>query len=382
MPPDQRPHLLLIESLPTIAGGQAALVQLASGWHDHFKFSALLPAPGPLADAFSSQGVNCFFTEQGDYTLLRKTTRDITAYAQRVPRLTNATLRLIGEQKIDLVYGNSARVFVWSAFAAALARRPIIWHHHALLADSTTLRLVTNVARLPTVRRIICASSEAQRQFSNVAPKTITIPYGINTERFQPDPAARQNIRQELGLAPDALVIGMVGDLIPLKGQETLLKAVLPQAGDALPPITTLIIGAARPGEIESEAYAEGLRGMAGPTVRFLGRRSDVPALLNALDLLVVASSRETGPLVLMESLACTTPVLSTPVGIAPDLLHTDALFPAGDAQTLRARLRQWLADPARRAAVGQAGRARVIQELSLPRFQARVLAEINAVLP
>jgi glycosyltransferase involved in cell wall biosynthesis len=383
LPRDQRPHLLLIESIPTIAGGQAAMVQLASGWHDALKISALLPGPGPLADALTSQGVTCFFAEQGDYTLLRKTRRDVTAYARRLPRLIFTTTRLIREQGIDMLYANSARTFAWAALAATLARRPVLWHHHALLADAKTLHLVTNVARLPAVRRVICSSSGAQAQFASVAAKTVVIPYGINTDRFAPNPAARQTTRQSLGLGPDQLVVGMVGDLIPLKGQDTLIKALQssPDSQD-LPPVTTLLIGGPRPGEAESEAYAAHLQQIAGSNVRFLGRRSDIPDLLNAIDLLVVASSRETGPLVLLESLACTTPALSTPVGISPDLLPADAIFPVGDVQALRAALQRWLADPARRASVGTTGRTQVIQELSLPSYQSRVLAEIHAFLP
>jgi glycosyltransferase involved in cell wall biosynthesis len=375
--------LLLIESIPTIAGGQAAMVQLASGWHDVLKISALLPGPGPLADALTSQGVTCFFAEQGDYTLLRKTQRDVTAYARRLPRLISTTVRLIREQGIDMLYANSARVFTWAALAATLARCPVLWHHHALLADAKTLHLVTNVARLPAVRRVICSSSGAQAQFASVAAKTVVIPYGINTDRFAPNPTARQTIRQSLGLDPNELVVGMVGDLIPLKGQDTLIRALQGDPNNQnFPPVTTLFIGDPRPGEAESEAYAEHLKQIAGPNVRFLGRRSDIPDLLNAIDLLVVASSRETGPLVLLESLACTTPALSTPVGISPDLLPADAIFPVGDDQALRAALQHWLADPLRRASVGSTGRAQVIQELSLPSYQSRVLAEIRTFLP
>lgn len=383
MASDQRPHLLLFESIPTIAGGQAAMVQLAAGWHDDLKLSALLPGPGPLADALTSQGVHCLFAEQGDYTLLRKTQRDVTAYARRLPRLTAATVRIIREHGIDMLYANSARVFAWATFAATIARRPILWHHHSLLADTTTLHLVTNVARLPAVRRIICASSSAQAQFTSVPAKTVVIPNGINTERFVPDPAARQAVRNALGLGIDELVVGMVGDLIPLKKQDTLLEAIeILQANADFPRVTALFTGAPRPGEAESVAYAGSLQSRAAPNIRFLGRRSDIPALFNALDLLIIASTRETGPLVLLESLACATPVLSTPVGIAPDLLPADALFPVGDAHTLALRLQAWLADPARRAAAGMAGRTRVTQELNLPRFQARVLGEIKAFLP
>jgi hypothetical protein len=64
-----------------------------------------------------------------------------------------------------------------------------------------------------------------------------------------------------------------------------------------------------------------------------VGRRGDLPAVLNAFDLLVVASERETGPLVLLEALATGVPVVSTPVGYAPDLLPADALFPVWGMQ-------------------------------------------------
>jgi glycosyltransferase involved in cell wall biosynthesis len=380
---DRRPHLLLFESIPTIAGGQAAMVQLASGWHDDLKLSALLPGAGPLAEALTSQGVNCLFAEQGDYTLLRKTQRDVTAYARRLPRLTATTVRIIRAHGIDMLYANSARVFAWATFAATIARRPILWHHHSLLADTTTLHLVTNVARLPAVRRIICASSSAQAQFTSVPAKTVVIPNGINTERFMPDPAARQAVRHSLGIGSDELVVGMVGDLIPLKHQDMLIEAMkMLQATPDFSPVTTLFVGAPRAGEPESGAFALELERLAGPQVRFLGRRHDIPAVLNALDLLVIASSRETGPLVLLESLACATPVISTPVGVAPDLLPPDALFPVGDARALALCLHGWLANPEWRAVAGKVGRARVTEYLNLPLFQARVLAEIKTFLP
>ncbi len=374
----ERAHLLLLESLPTIAGGQAVLVQLASGWRGRFRQSALLPGPGPLAAALTAQAVDCHFADQGDYTLLRKTVRDMVRYGLHLPKLAWITARLIRRQQIDLVYANSARNFVWATLGATLARTPIIWHHHGLLADATTLRLVNATARLPAVRRIICASAAAQAQFSATPAKTVVIPNGIDTEIFAPNPAARLALRQSLGLGPEALVVGMVGDLMPLKGQGVLLAALQ----EGFPHVTCLLVGSPRPGEAESEAYTRHLTTLAGPNTRLLGRRSDIPAILNALDLLVVASSRETGPLVLMEALACGAPVISTPVGIAPTLLTKDALVPVGDVAALRTALHHWLATPERRAAVGAAGRARMVEELSLARFQARVLAEIQPFLP
>lgn len=374
----RRPHLLLLESLPTIAGGQAALVQLARDWKQRFDQTALLPGPGPLAEALTAEGVHCVFAEQGDYTLVRKTARDWLTYGVRLPRLAWTAARLIRQAGIDLIYANSARTFIWAALGATWARTPVVWHHHGVLADGGTLRMVSSAARLPAVQRIICASEGAQAQFAAVAAKTTFIPYGIDTQLFAPDPDARLRLRQSLGLSPDDLVVGMVGDIIPLKRQGLLLQALQAE----FPQVTCLFIGSPRAGEPESEAYAQELQRAAGPRVHFLGRRRDIPALLNALDLLVVASTSETGPLVLMEALASGTPVISTPVGIAPQLLSADALFPVDDLTGLRTALARWLADPARRAATGRSGRTRIVEELSLARYQARVLAEIQPLLP
>jgi glycosyltransferase involved in cell wall biosynthesis len=377
-------HLLLLESLPTIAGGQAVLVQLARGWQGRFRQSALLPGPGPLAQALTAHGVTCTFADQGDYTLLRKTGRDMLRYGLRLPTLAAATARLIRRTQVDLVYANSARTFVWAALGATWARTPVIWHHHGLLADATTLRLVNGAARLPAVRRILCASAAAQAQFAGTPEKTVLIPNGIDTDSFAPDPAARHAMRQALGIAPTQFVVGMVGDLIPLKGQDVLLGAL--QSSPELADMVCLLVGAARPGEAESELYAQRLTTLAAPNTQFLGRRSDIGALLNAFDLLVVASSRETGPLVLLEALACGTPVISTPVGIAPDLLPPDALVPVGDVAALRHALhraaQQRRTAPEDVAALGAAGRAQVVNAFSLVRFQARVLAEIQPFLP
>ncbi len=376
-----QPGLLFLEALPTIAGGQTVLLNLMPALRDHYRLAVLLPGDGPLAAALRAEGVTCFFAPVGRYSLMRKSLHDVAAYAARTPLLAWRTAQLIRQWRAELVYANSGPTFLWGALAAQLTGRPMIWHHHNLLADGKTLRLVQAAARLPAVRRILCVSAAAQAQFPRVAAKTVVIRNGVDTEKFRPDPAARAQIRQELGIPLNAAVVGMVGDLIPLKGQATLLAA-LPALAVQHPGLWAILVGDARADDAASAHYAARLQMLATGQVRLVGRRDDLPAVLNAFDLLVVASERETGPLVLLEALATGVPVVSTPVGYAPDLLPADALFGVGNAGELADRLQHWLGDPARLAVAGEQARTLACVQLSVERMQRQVATELAALLP
>lgn len=373
----QPPHLLFLESLPTISGGQAVLVSLAAHLKAHYRLSALLPGEGPLAEELRALDVHCIFAPIGRYSLLRKTPPDMLNYAARLPWLIFSTRRLIRHEQIDLVYANSARTFIWGTLAAALAGRPILWHHHSLLADPKILALLQFIGRWQTVRRVTAVSEMAAAQFPSLKNKIVVIPTGVDTELFRPDPAARARIRTELHLSSGAFAVGMVGDLIPLKGQHTLLEAARMDSSGA----HYLVIGGARPGDDESNAYTARLHQMAGDNVTFTGRREDLPAVLNALDLLVIASTTETGPLVLLEALACGVPVVSTPVGRAPELLSPEALFPIDNPAALTERLHSWLADPQKLQVAKTAARTLAEEQLRLEQFEARIQTEIESVL-
>jgi glycosyltransferase involved in cell wall biosynthesis len=369
--------LLILESLPTIAGGQRALLNILpalAGYDLH----VLLPGPGPLAEALRAGGATCHFAAMASYTLVRKNRADIVRFPFDQLGLACRCVLLALRLDADLLYANSGRAFAWGTIAAWLTRRPILWHVHNLLADPKTLALFRRLGRWGTIRRIIVASSGAAAQLPDLEYKTVVIPYGVDTAAFHPDLAARARVRSELGIPLDAAVVGIVGDLIPLKGQHTLLEAARLKADETY----YVVVGAARPGDDESGTYATRLREMAGGNMILTGHRGDAPAVLNALDLLVIASERETGPLVLLEALACGIPVISTPVGRAPELLPPEALFPVGDTAGLVGRLRFWLADRQRLQAASRAARHLAEEQLSMERFRISIRSEIEHSLP
>ena len=384
-----RPRLLFLESLPTISGGQAVLLDLAHALCTQdmqYDLWALLPGEGPLADRLRALGVNCRFAPVGRYSLVHKTMADAANYALRFPWLSLVVWRLIRTERIDLVYANSSRTFVWGSLGAALAGRPILWHQHSVLADGKSLALLNATGRLKAVRRIIAVSAAAAANLTALAGKTVVVSNGVDMARFKPDPAAGSAARQALGLPLEAQVIGIVGDLIKLKGQNTFLEAAR-RVGERLPSARFVIVGAPRP-DAESQRYAAELRQQAAPLdgrVIFAGQRSDIPAVLNALDILVVASTTETAPLVLLEALACGAPVVSTPVGRAPELLADRAagrLFPIGDAGALAQALLELLAVPDLRGQMGRHGRLLAEQRFPLARALDAITAIIAAELP
>ena len=372
-------RILFLEVLPTISGGQQVLIDLVPGLADYDRH-VLLPGPGPLTEALQALGVTCHFASMAQYTLVHKGWGDVARLAADLPRLAWRTARLAHHLDADLIYANSSRAFVWGTPGAALAGRPILWHVHNILADQKSLAIIRLLGRWPVVRRIIAVSEPAASQLPSLADKTAVIPLGIDTQRFRPNKTAGDQVRAELGIPSDAPVVGSIGDLIPLKGQRTLLEA----ARQGPPNICYLIVGEARPGDAESAAYAAELRALAGGDILFLGRREDIPAVLNALDLLVITSTIETGPRVLLEALACGVPVVSTRVGQAPEVIQdgiNGCLYPTGDAAELADKLlglwsdQAWLAEMGRKA--HEMARANFDQQASL----AAIEREIEAIL-
>jgi glycosyltransferase involved in cell wall biosynthesis len=145
-----------------------------------------------------------------------------------------------------------------------------------------------------------------------------------------PGPADRDRLRAELG-AGDRPLILTVGRLARQKGLPSLLDAAAGWAALTPPPLVAIVGEGPLEDDLRSRIETEGL------PVRLLGRRSDVPELLAASDVVVVPSVWEGQPLVVQEALRAGRPLVATRVGGIPDLVGDAALLvPPGDAGALR----------------------------------------------
>ena len=186
----------------------------------------------------------------------------------------------------------------------------------------------------------------------------------VDTDRFRPDPARREAARAELGLRPDDVVVGNVGNLNPQKGHRTFIRAAA-RLRERHPDVRFVILGATyetHPGYAEAlwqEAGALGLRLGHELIWRDGGRR--VPELLPAFDVFWMTSepNSEGVPTVVMEAESTAVPVVSTLCGGVADVVQ-DAwghVVGENDADGLADRTAPLVEDVALRERMGAAGR-------------------------
>lgn len=162
-------------------------------------------------------------------------------------------------------------------------------------------------------------------------------------------------LRRSLGVVPGAAVLCSIGRLSEQKNFGLLLRALarLPRGGWIL-----LLVGEGeQQGELQALSASLGL----GDRVRFLGRRNDVPLLMQSSDLLVMSSSWEGFPYVVVEALANGLPIVATDVGGVREGVQdgrTGLLVRPGDEAALAAAVSSLVQAPDRRSAFGAAGRA------------------------
>ena len=217
--------------------------------------------------------------------------------------------------------------------------------------------------------RIIVLSEHVGRYVVEVgrAPreKLRRVYYGIDLNRpLALSESAVRSLRRELDLPPTGPFLLCVGRLDEQKGHPTLIESmrlVLRQEPDA----RLVVVGGAQQSGAE---YAAALRRQASDPeldgrIIFTGERTDVPRLMAACDLFVMASRWEGFGLVFVEAMAAGKPVVATNVsGIPEVVLHeqTGLLVPPDDSPALAAAILRLCADPGERRRLGNAGYERV----------------------
>ncbi|MGF1610885.1 MAG: glycosyltransferase [Kiloniellales bacterium] len=188
---------------------------------------------------------------------------------------------------------------------------------------------------------------------------------GIDTAAFaRGDRAAA---RSALGLTPDGLVLLIVATLLPYKGHADLLQALAGIAGQ-LPARWDLLVAGRDEGMgagLNAQAEAAGLTGH----VHWLGERGDVAALLAASDIAILASHEESFPNAALEAMAAGLPVVATRVGGCAEAIEegvTGSLVPPHAPVALGQAILALARDREVRAAMGRAGRRRVVERFSL----------------
>jgi glycosyltransferase involved in cell wall biosynthesis len=190
---------------------------------------------------------------------------------------------------------------------------------------------------------------------------------------------ARLRLRESLGAAPGDCVILQASRMQALKGQRTLLTALV-ELKDVPGWVCWLVGGAQRS---EEEALVVELQSLARQhglpeRIRFLGQRNDIGALLQAADLVCqVNQDPEAFGLIYVEAMGAGRPVIAANQGGVTEVVDAScgALIAPGDSAALATLLQRWIADPELRRELGAAGIDRARQRCD-PEQQLRVLSK------
>jgi starch synthase (maltosyl-transferring) len=201
--------------------------------------------------------------------------------------------------------------------------------------------------------------------------KMTVIPNGIDLARVPPFAPDRRAARTALGFAPERPLVAQVGRLEAQKDYPTFLDAAARIAA-ARPDVDFLVVGeGGLRGALVARAAALGI----GGRVRFTGLRHDVPALLGAVDVLVLASRFEGMPNAVIEAMATGAVVVATDVGGVRELVlpgETGAIVAPGDGGAIARETLALLGDRGRAERTAAAARRRVETELTIEAMVAR----------
>lgn len=209
--------------------------------------------------------------------------------------------------------------------------------------------------------------------------RTYRIYNGIDLSRFAA--VDRTLLRRTLGIPADRPVIFCSGRVQPYKGMQTLVEAAALLRAEGVGGFEVALAG--------DGPYLAQLRALAAErglaNVHFLGRRTDVPALLPGAAAAVVPSLwEEAFGLAVVEAMAAGVPLIATRAGGIPELVEdgtTGILVPPGDPRALADSLRMLLADPERRSAMASHAHGAARRRFSHERAAVDLYALISSQL-
>ena len=322
--------------------------------------SAVLLNEGPLARELRRLGVQVAVVDE---------TRT------SAPGILKFLTRFLKANDIDLVHTHRYKDTVLGTMAAKLAgtpnvvrtvhglREPMTGWNHLKFRVYETLDKATLLCFADLVIAVSKRMADTLRE-SGYKPTMVThIHNGVDL-RTATARRSRNDVRQELGIGRETLLIGTAGRLSPVKGHVHLLRAarlILQKEHGA----KFLIVGG---GPLERELVDTAARLQVDGACLFPGPRTDVHDLIAAMDIFVLPSLDEGMPMAILEAMALETPVVATAVGGVPEVVQhgvTGLLVEPGNEAALAGACLELARDRDRAQRLGAQAKRVVAEEFS-----------------
>jgi glycosyltransferase involved in cell wall biosynthesis len=333
------------------AGGAERLLASAAEARDRGAFDCevayLIAEKDALADGFERAGVPVTCLRAGNEWNLR--------WAVRLRRL-------IEEGRFDILHVHSPYVAGIARLVArsfSPGRQPmLVYTEHLTWGGYVLPTRLLNAFTFPLDDAHFAVSEAVRVSVPRILRRRLrTVVHGVSLADVRERSRGREDARRELGVKPDEILVGTVGNLRPQKRYPDLLAAAR-LVVDSQPSVRFVAAGA---GDPDSPAFLRHRELGLGDRFRFLGYVGDTIRFLSACDIFVLASGFEGLPVAMMEALAVGLPVIATAVpGIQDEV--TDgveaSLVPLGRPDELAEAILSLVQDPERRARMAIAARA------------------------
>jgi glycosyltransferase involved in cell wall biosynthesis len=370
-------NILFLQSSSDLYGSGKIILQVLRLYkRAGFNPVVLLTGLGPLEPILKEEGFPVYIQNLGilrrKYVnpagLLNRFNKNLQAY-----RFLNELHR---QYNFEQVYSNTLAVIV-GAYWAKRKKIPHQWHIHEIFSGPAPLvKFICNLLDSTTPYPIAVSNAVARHWQPLLKKSRVQVIHnGIPYDEFLTDnPLAKK----ELGLPEDKVIIGMVGRVNPLKGQHFFLD-MAERIASAHPQTHFILVGDPFSGyePILEDLLNKIKEKKLEDRVIYLGYRTDVPALMKAMDIFVLPSIfQDPFPTVVLEAMASGKPVVATDGGGSPEMVvdgETGFLIPTGDVERGVEALEKLISNPTLREQFGKAGRERVVAEYSLNAFEEKM---------
>ncbi len=329
-----------------VAGAERVLLDTLPHLRDQGLHSVVLSPDGPLQNQATLLGIETKECHSLDARFTWNPV-ELTKYLRSFVTSIRSLRMQLRSLQPDVVHANSVRAGLVASMATVGLKLPIVWHIHDTLPKhpfSVGIRALAAVSRRTSQ---VAVSRATARTFCGVLWRRVLtakteVLHNVSTgQRARSTDQERARLRADLG-ATDRLLIGCVGQICTRKNQVAMVE-MFAEVLKSSPHALLLIVGSAlfpcnKPYEDRLRQRIHDL-GISA-SVRLLGKREDVPLLLETMDLLVLPSRNEPFPMILLEAMSAGLPTVAFAVDGVPELLsdrRTAWLVRPGDsAQMVR----------------------------------------------
>ncbi len=349
--------VLIVQGYAFQKGGVITFLEYLLNYLDKSKFTPVLLflSEGELIDKFREKGVIVKVIHSGRLRNIIKLV--ITIFEIVI---------LIKKEKIQVVFSNCTREYLYSGLACLFIGRPATFFWHGNAPGNLWARIFT----LPPARVVFVGSKYTRRNlFNHLIPNTKLIYYGVELP-LSKNPADKfpsmSKLRDKLGLPLNVPIITYVALFMKWKGQEYLIKAV-PKILNVFPSTKFLLVGDAP--FPQHKPYASFLKQLVKgmqleENIIFTGYREDMLDIMKASDIIVyVSTSPEPYATVTLHALSVGKPLIATDIGGRREVIEdgkNGILIPTKNHDAIAEACIKLLRDPVLREKIGKCGREKI----------------------